>query len=74
MRTDLLRTIARELPGIVRQLESPDPTLQGAALARLRDFCQMRELWRAQGGSASRRGPLRRAGATFAALSFKRDD
>lgn len=74
MRTDLLRTIARELPGIVRQLESLDPALYGAALARLRDFSQMSEPWRDQSAGVSRRGLLRRAGATFVALSLKRDD
>lgn len=69
----LLHTMATELPTILRQLESPDPVLRAAAMQRLRDFGEMSAPWRALGRQASRRGLLR-AGATFAAMSMKRDD
>lgn len=71
----LLRTIATELPTLVRQLESTDPALRAAAVQRLRDFAQMTEAHRATGGhrTTSRRNLLR-AGAGFVALSLKHDD
>lgn len=70
----LLRTIATELPAIVRQLESENPQLHSAAHQRLCDFAAMTEAWRSQ-RRVSRRGLLRGAGVvTFAAMSLKRDD
>lgn len=63
--------MATELPTIIRQLESSDPALRRAAMQRLRDFSEMTATWR--GPSVSRRKVLR-AGATFAAMSLKRDD
>lgn len=72
-----LRTIANELPGILRQLDSADPLLGAAAVQRLRDFADMTEPLRAAGMGAkrvSRRGLLRAgAGVTFAAMAFKDD-
>lgn len=67
----VLYTMSSELPTIIRQLESSDPTLRNAAMQRLRDFSEMTAIWR--GRPVSRRKVLR-AGATFAAMSLKRDD
>jgi hypothetical protein len=68
-------TIATELPGLITQLESGDPTLRAVAVMRLKDFAQMTEPWRgAMGRSTSRRAVVRAVGATFAALSFRDDD
>lgn len=76
MRNDnILRIIATDLPVILRQLDTNDATLRSAARQRLRDFAEMTAPWRgAMGRRTSRRGLLRGAGATFAALSFKHDD
>lgn len=71
----LLTTMANEIEPIIRQIESSDPALRSAALMRLRDFAQMLAPWRsaALNRPVTRRGFLR-AGATFAAMSLKRDD
>jgi hypothetical protein len=74
MSKHLFATIAQELPTLIAQLESGDPTLRAVAVMRLKDFAQMLAPWRgALGKQTSRRGLLR-AGATFAALSFRDDD
>lgn len=69
----LLRTMANELPAILRQIQSPDPLLRAAGAQRLADFVVMTEPWRGPvqraGGHRGRRGPV-----TFAAMSLKRDD
>lgn len=71
--SDLLHTIARELPAIVRQIESNNPVLYAAGLQRLRDFERMTAALR--GKTVSRRGLLRKASfVTFAAMSLKADD
>lgn len=80
MRTErLLRTMATELPTLIRQLQSSDPSLHSAAVQRLGDFAEMTERWRVGAGR-----PLRdrrvaglgglRPGPTFVAMSIKRDD
>ena len=69
----VLRVMASEIPILIRQIESDDPVLVAAGLQRLRDFAGMTAIWRA-GRTVSRRGLLRGAGATFAALSLKVDD
>lgn len=74
MHRNLLQTIATELPGIVRQLESNRPDLHGAAVQRLRDFVEMTAPHRSAARRLTRRGLLRGAGAiTFAAMSAKDD-
>lgn len=69
----VFRTMANELPAILRQLQSPDPTLRAAGAQRLADFVVMTEPWRGPvqraGGHRGRRGPV-----TFAAMSLKKDD
>lgn len=70
-----LRTIANELPGILRQLDSADPALRAAGRQRLADFAGMLAPWRVTlARRVSRRGLLRGAGvATFAAMAIKED-
>lgn len=63
----LVAKISRELPGILRQLESSDPVLRTAAIMRLRDFAAMTEPWRQR--CVSPMNPL-----TFVGMSLKRDD
>lgn len=73
---DTLRTIANELPGILRQIDSADPALRAAGRQRLADFAEMLALWRSNSAQrrVSRRDLLRQAGvATFAAMAFKDD-
>lgn len=66
--------MSNELPTIIRQLQSSDPALHNAAMLRLGNFAEMTEGWR-QVRRVSRRGVLRAGvGATFAAMSIKRDD
>jgi len=69
----LLRTMANELPAILRQIQSPDPILRAAGAQRLADFVVMTEPWRGSALRASgRRG--RRGPVTFAAMSLKKGD
>ena len=63
--------MSNELPTIIRQLQSSDPVLRAAGIQRLQDFSEMTADWRSH--RVTRRKFLR-AGATFAALSFRRDD
>lgn len=67
----LLKTMATELPTLIRQLQSSDPSLHSAAVQRLGDFAEMTERWRVR--RVAGLGGLR-AGATFVAMSIKRDD
>lgn len=71
MSEKLLRTMANELPVIIRQLQAEDATLNFAALQRLDDFAQMTAVWRGQ--KVSRRRILG-AGVTFAAMAIKPED
>lgn len=64
----LLKTMATELPTLIRQLQSSDPSLHSAAVQRLGDFAEMTERWRV------RRVAWLQASPTFVAMSVKRDD
>jgi hypothetical protein len=63
----LLHTMSTELPIIIRQLDSADPTLQAAAKQRLRDLAHLLQPWLLL--ARARRQPT-----TFAAMSLKWDD
>jgi hypothetical protein len=62
-RERVLRTIATELPVVLRQVGSANVTLHLAAIQRLHDWVQMTEPWR-RGQFAAHR-----AGTTFAAMT-----
>jgi len=70
---ELLETMARELGGAIRQVQSDDPMVYTAGLMRLQDMERMIARWRVR--RVSRRGLMRAGvGATFAAMSISKDD
>lgn len=69
---ELLETMATELNGAIRQVQSDDPVIYTAGLMRLQDLERKIARWRVR--RVSRRGVLRAGvGATFAAMSVGKD-
>jgi len=70
---DLIETMARELNGAIRQVQSDNPVIATAGFMRLQELERMTARWRVR--RVSRRGLMRAGvGVTFAAMSAGKDD